>query len=276
LATHAIRNYAIAAIVNPSFRLQERGGALELLAEHRPGYGAIAIDWLGNEQRRRIAGGRRQPLARASGLQKKPDLTLLDATAGLGRDGYVLAALGARVTLVERQPLIAALLRDARRRALADPRHAAIAQRIDIVEGEALPLLDGARNWDVIFLDPMYPEDGKTALPSKEMQILRDLNRGDLDADALLAPALDCARLRVVVKRPLHAPWLAARQPSLSLKTTQVRFDIYLRSGGAVCNGRPCCSPGHSPDLREKKRKRRPQAPQGLSHLNPANDRCRY
>ena len=216
----------------PSFRLQETDGSLELLAEHRPGYGAIRADWLSAEQRRRIAAGKRQPLARAVGLHKKADLTLLDATAGLGRDGYTLAALGATVTLVERQPLIAALLRDAHLRVSDDDESAEIASRIEIAAMDASELLAGGRQWDTVYLDPMYPEDGKSALPSKEMQILRDLNRGDEDADALLLPALQRARLRVVVKRPSHAPWLGDREPSFSLAGTQLRFDIYLRSAG--------------------------------------------
>jgi 16S rRNA (guanine1516-N2)-methyltransferase len=211
-----------------SFSLREVEGRLELLAEHRSGYGAIQADWLSVDVKRRIAAGRKQTLARAIGLHKKPDLSLLDATAGLGRDGYTLAALGATVTLAERQPLIIALLRDAHRRALGDSSQAAIASRIEIVEAEAAELLLGGRRWDSVYLDPMYPEDGKSALPSKEMQILRDLNDGDDDADALLQPALECARLRVVVKRPSHAPWLSGREPSLSLGSTQVRFDVYL------------------------------------------------
>jgi 16S rRNA (guanine1516-N2)-methyltransferase len=214
----------------PTFALRERDGHLELLAQHRPGYGAVHVDWTGAELRRRIAGGRKQTLARAVGLPQKPDLSLLDATAGFGRDGFTLAALGASVTLCERNPTMIALLRDAHRRALADPALQAAASRIEIVEDDAAHLLRQQRRWDVIYLDPMYPDDGKSALPGKEMQILRDLAGDDIDADALLPLALDRALRRVVVKRPSHAPWLGGREPSTSLKTTQLRFDVYLRA----------------------------------------------
>ncbi len=205
---------------------------LSLRALHRVGFGSISIDWAQPELQRRIAAGKRQPLARAVGLHKPQTrpLRILDATAGLGRDGYTLAALGAEVTLAERNATVVELLRDAHRRALADPAQCSVAARIDILAVDAAEVLDGARAWDVIYLDPMYPDDGKRALPSKEMQILRDLNGGDDDADALLAPALNAALGRVVVKRPAKAPHLADRAPSMSLNSTQLRFDVYIHA----------------------------------------------
>ena len=206
-----------------SFELQENNGRLELRALHRPGYGAICADWGSAEMKRRVAAGKRQVLARAVGLHKQSEPEILDANAGLGRDGYTLAALGARVSLAERNPKICALLRDAQLRAAAE-----VAGRIRLIEADAHSVFASGR-WDVVYLDPMYPDDGKQALPGKEMQILRDLTGGDTDADSLLEPALACARLRVVVKRPSHAPWLNERKPSMSLASTQLRFDVYLK-----------------------------------------------
>lgn len=214
----------------------EADGRLMLRALHRENYGGICADWTSADVQRRIAGGRRQPLARATGLHKQgrdePPLQILDATAGLGRDGYTLAALGARVTLAERNPSICALLRDALLRAARHPSSADAAARIEVLEADAFGVCSNAvgRHWDVVYLDPMYPDDGKNALPSKEMQILRDLTGGDPDADALLAPALHCARQRVVVKRPAKAPWLGGVAPSMSLTSTQLRFDVYVKS----------------------------------------------
>lgn len=178
--------------------------------------------------KRRIAGGRRQLLARAVGLNKAADQRVLDATAGLGRDAFTLAALGAHVVLVERQPLLLALLRDAHARALADPAWSAVAGRMSIVEGDAASVLTGGDTWDVVHLDPMYPHRGKDALPQKEMQILRELCGADDDADRLLNPALAACRRRVVVKRPLHAPFLGGRAPDYQLGGTQARYDVYI------------------------------------------------
>lgn len=201
---------------------------LTLAAPHLEGYGAFALDWGSADVQRRIAGGRKQLLAKAAGVAKKPTARVFDATAGLGRDGFTLAALGAHVTLCERNPVLAALLRDAHRRALAQGHLNDAAQRICIIEHDGAQGLGVAQGHDVIVLDPMYPDDGKRALPSKEMQILRDLTGGDDDADALLACALAAGVPRVAVKRPAKAPWLANRKPSTSLDGTQARFDLYL------------------------------------------------
>jgi len=214
------------------FELREIDGRLSLRAPHLAGYGAISADWQSADVRRRIQGGKKQLLARAVGLHKHPNLQVLDGTAGLGRDGYTLAALGATVTLVERTPALVRLLRDAQARALIDDSSRAIASRMTVVEAVTHELLARcaaeATRWDVVYVDPMYPEDGKSALPAKEMQVLRDLTGGDADADTLLEPALACARQRVVVKRPAKAPWLAGRKPNLEYLGTQARFDVYL------------------------------------------------
>lgn len=206
--------------------LEQDGDVLQLRAGHHPGWGPIRADWTGAELRRRIGAGRGQLLGRATGVNRHDGLAILDATAGLGRDGFTLAALGARVTLAERNPLVLALLEDARQRALRDPDTAAAAQRVTLVHGESRAAM--AQGWDVIYLDPMYPGHNKAALAKKELQVLRELTGGDPDADALLAPARAHARLRVAVKRPLKAPPLAGCEPHHRLPGSQARFDVYL------------------------------------------------
>jgi 16S rRNA (guanine1516-N2)-methyltransferase len=46
---------------------------------------------------------------------------VIDGTAGLGKDAFVLAGLGCKVTLVERHPVVVALLADGLARAWQDP-----------------------------------------------------------------------------------------------------------------------------------------------------------
>jgi 16S rRNA (guanine1516-N2)-methyltransferase len=202
---------------------------LALQAEHRPDWKPLLIDWASVEQRSRIRAGRKQLLARAAGLHLKRDARVLDTTGGLGRDAFTLAALGAHVVLVERQPLVVELLRDAQRRVrlLTDPALVEAADRLRIVGSDAFDVGIAQGPFDVAYLDPMYPDDGKTALPQKEMQMLRDLAGDDLDADRLLVHARSLAP-RVAVKRPLKAPPLAGIKPNAVLEGTQARFDLYL------------------------------------------------
>lgn len=207
-----------------SFALQEDKGRLELHALHHPLFGPVCADWNSPEMKRRIGGGKKQLLARALGLNKKNGLRILDATGGLGRDAWTLAALGAQVTVVERNEVIFRLLQDAHRRAAEI--NSDIAQRLSLIHADARSVMK--QDWDAIHLDPMFPHEGKTALPSKELQILRELCGDDSDAHALLADALPAAS-RVAVKRPLSAPCLANLKPKLALKATQMRYDIYLR-----------------------------------------------
>lgn len=207
---------------------------LSLRALHHPRYGAIHANWLSPDVVRRIAAGKRQPLARACGLRKQPHPHIIDATGGLGRDAFTLAALGARITLIERHPLIFELLQDARVRAIEQAKLAATAQRISLLQADARDWLAATHSgFDAIYLDPMYPDDGKAALPSKEMQILRELTGGDNDADQLLTIARASGQ-RVVVKRPRHAPPLADVPPDTTFNSPRLRLDVYLPHQNAL------------------------------------------
>ncbi len=207
---------------------------LELRSQTPAGDGPIYVDFLAKPAayRRRFGGGRRQPLARAIGLKGNIHPYVLDATAGLGRDAFVLACLGCTVQLVERSPLIGALLRDGLERAARAPETAAVVtDRMSLTVADSRVLmrtLDASQRPDVVYLDPMYPERAKSALVKKEMRLLRRLVSDDSDAPALLTAALDCACRRVVVKRPRRAPSLDGPAPSLHIASANTRFDVYL------------------------------------------------
>jgi 16S rRNA (guanine1516-N2)-methyltransferase len=179
--------------------------------------------------RRQFGGGSGQMIARAVGVQGRVRPRVLDATAGLGRDAFVLAALGCPLILIERQPVVAALLEDGLRRAAADSEVAPIAARMQLLQGNAIVLLE---NWpgetpQVIYLDPMFPHRDKSALVKKEMRLFRPLVGDDDDAPALLAAALQLASHRVVVKRPRKAPAIAGPAPAYALEGKSSRYDIY-------------------------------------------------
>ena len=183
------------------------------------------------EHRRKHGGGRGQLLARAVFPKGVASPTVVDATAGLGRDAFVLASLGARVTLLERSPVACALLADALRRARASPTSevAGVAARMTLRAGDAASYLQTlSERPDVIYLDPMYPHTNKRALQKKEMQLFRQLIGADADAAELLAVARRAALGRVVVKRPAGAPFLGEVRPDGKLESKNTRFDLYL------------------------------------------------
>lgn len=185
--------------------------------------------------RRRHGGGVSQPLARAVGLKGGERPRVLDATAGLGRDAFVLASLGCQVTLVERQPTIAALLEDGLVRAVYMPELAPIVSRMTLQQGEGTSVmgtLSVPECPDVVYLDPMYPPRNKSALVKKEMQLLHRVVGQDLDAARLLQKALATARKRVVVKRPRQAEPLGAGSPSFTIESPNTRYDVYMCSAG--------------------------------------------
>lgn len=195
--------------------LEHLHGRLQLRDTRDGAPGPLYVDFSAPEVRRRIADGRKLPLARA--VKVADGLDVLDVTAGLGRDAYVLHALGCRVTALERNETVAALLRDGLARAACDmPVHT-----VDAIE------YIRSHKADVVCLDPMFPERRKSAAVGKEMQYMQLLiGEADDDAEALLAAALACARLRVVLKRPVHAPVIGRPNHTHDGKT--VRFDVYL------------------------------------------------
>ncbi|MEN9480050.1 MAG: rRNA (guanine1516-N2)-methyltransferase, partial [Pseudomonadota bacterium] len=139
------------------------------------------------------------------------------------------AELGCTVTLIERQPVIAALLEDGLRRAKDDPEVAAIVGQMDLLCGNAIDLMNhwNAEPPQVIYLDPMFPHRDKSALVKKEMRLFRPLVGDDDDAPVLLAAALALATHRVVVKRSRKAPAIAGEAPGYVLEGKSSRFDIY-------------------------------------------------
>ena len=194
--------------------------------------GPVVVDFASGKaaHRRRFGGGKKQPLARAVGLKGGAAPHVLDATAGLGRDAFVLATLGCTLHLVERSRIIGALLENGLARAQADPEVSLIASRMSLSIGQATEImrtLPDAERPDVIYLDPMYPHGNKTALQKKEMRLFRVIVGDDEDSGELLDAALICAKGRVVVKRPLRAPFLGEKKPNAEVKGKNTRYDLY-------------------------------------------------
>jgi 16S rRNA (guanine1516-N2)-methyltransferase len=209
-----------------------RDGALSLGLSPQAREHPICVDFV-DQWRSRHRG--KELLLKAIG-GRRDGLRVVDATAGLGRDSFLLAGYGAIVQMCERQPIVAAMLENGLQRGRDAADIADVLDKMSLVSVPAvdyLASLEGEACPDVVYLDPMFPDSGKSALVKKEMRLFHHLVGKDEDADALLDAALAKARHRVVVKRPPKAPVLGGRAPQFSVSGKAVRFDIYpLRAFG--------------------------------------------
>ncbi len=173
--------------------------------------------------RLQYGGGKGQLLAKAVGLTKHKQLSVLDATLGLGKDAFILAKLGCQVTGLERSKVIYTLLKDALER------YNQTELSLTCLHADSLIYLKNASPlFDVIYLDPMFPERKKSALVKKEMRLLKELVGEDRDSNALLELALKKAKKRVVVKRSKLADLLTDKKPDLVYLGKSSRFDVYF------------------------------------------------
>ncbi|WP_394175283.1 class I SAM-dependent methyltransferase [Thalassotalea litorea] len=226
--------------VKSPFYLLVTDAQLELHKTDEPKLGGIVVDFVSGAvgHRRKFGGGRGQDIAKAMGLKHGFSPNVLDATAGLGRDAFLLASLGCKLVMIERQTPVAALLDDGLKRAKLDAEIGPwVAERMTMIHASSLDAMDeeslpeALKNIDVVYLDPMYPHREKSAQVKKEMRVFQSLVGEDPDADELLDKALAIAEYRVVVKRPSYAEPLAGKKPSTSINMKKNRFDVYVNKG---------------------------------------------
>ena len=212
---------------------------------------SVAPEW-DKLQRRVVSAGRKTELL-LQAAKITADSQVIDATAGFGHDSLILASTGARVIMLEQQPIMALLLLAEQQRMSTQPNWQKLMSRLKIINTDALSYfadnadtLAASATIEVVYLDPMFPEDsyqdsktGKGAKVGKHMQALHQLARPPtLDEEQQL---LQCAQAfisthintdksqgRVIVKRPQDAPSFAMQPPDDSWGNDAVRFDGYL------------------------------------------------
>ena len=211
---------------------------------------SVAPEW-DKLQRRVVSAGRKSELL-LQAAKLTADSQVIDATAGFGHDSLILASTGAQVTMLEQQPLMALLLLVEQLRMSTLPNWQKLMSRLQIINTDALTYFARFNNYlgadneqaiDVIYLDPMFPEDsyqdsktGKGAKVGKHMQALHQLaHPPTLDEERQLLQSAQAVvsqngqkQGRVIVKRPQFAPLLADQQPSESWNNEAVRFDGYF------------------------------------------------
>jgi len=204
--------------------------SLNIIQTTKGAPGPVNASFVGGKTAHRLnfGGGKGQMIAKAVGLNKGVQPTILDATAGLGRDAFVMASLGCDVLMLERSPVVSALLafalEEAKSSVVFD-----IVSRMSLINENAIDWLDSQAESvaDVIYLDPMYPHRDKSSLVKKEMRLFQDIVGEDMDDARLLEAALDKAAYRVVVKRPRKGDIIDGVQPSFQLLGKSCRYDLY-------------------------------------------------
>ena len=211
---------------------------------------SVAPEW-DKLQRRVVSAGRKSELL-LQAAKLTADSQVIDATAGFGHDSLILASTGAQVIMLEQQPLMALLLLVEQLRMSKLPNWQKLMSRLQVINTDALTYFARFNNYlgadneqaiDVIYLDPMFPEDsyqdsktGKGAKVGKHMQALHQLaHPPTLDEEQQLLQSAQAVvsqngqkQGRVIVKRPQFAPLLADQQPSESWNNEAVRFDGYF------------------------------------------------
>ncbi|MGU3576902.1 class I SAM-dependent methyltransferase [Brucellaceae bacterium C25G] len=193
----------------------------------------LIVDFVGGAvgHRFRSGEGRGQPLAKAAGFSGNITPSIVDATAGLGRDAFFLASLGAHVTLIERSQKMYQLLQEAMLRAASEGgRIADTISRMTLLHGDSKDILPDLKP-QVILVDPMHPPRGNTALVKKEMRQIREIVGTDPDAEKLMQVALECAQNRVVLKWPLRAaPMENIVKFSHQILGKSTRYDVFVKA----------------------------------------------
>ncbi|MEE4242450.1 MAG: class I SAM-dependent methyltransferase [Desulfopila sp.] len=174
----------------------------------------------------------KSPLAKAAGIKPGRRPTIADVTAGLGTDGVTLALLGCKVFLVERNPVIFALLQDGINRAINDNDVGRLLQNnLQLHWGDSISFLSQLPfSPHTIMLDPMYPFRKKSPCNKKEMRVIRYIVGSDDDHHDLFTAAFKIADKRVVVKRPKGGKAICeAVKPSHHIAMKSGRFDVYIK-----------------------------------------------
>jgi 16S rRNA (guanine1516-N2)-methyltransferase len=195
----------------------------ERLALKMPQFSLLYPELSAASWNKRKQEGKKQGLVRA--CKPVAGLKIIDATAGWGRDSAVLASFGAEVLMIERHPVMAALLADALEHSTQEQQRLPLS----LHQGSAYTFLEklALEDYpDVIYIDPMHPERSKSALVKKEMQVLQQMIGADQDALELITMAVKRVKQRVVVKWPQKVKSLVAADACIAGKT--VRFDIYF------------------------------------------------
>ena len=173
--------------------------------------------------------GRGQNLAKAVGMKSNKNRNIIDATAGLGYDSFILASLGANITLIERSEQIYKLLQDGISEGmLYGGEISKVIGRMSLIYGDSKNILPQLSP-EVILIDTMYKDRKKSALVKNDMRLVREIVGTDSDYTELIEVALKFALNRVVIKQPRYAePLKEIKACSHQILGKTIRYDVHM------------------------------------------------
>lgn len=186
----------------------------------------VSPDWQSHQSRIVKAGKNSELLLKIAKLTN--DMTAVDGTAGFGIDGLILASTGASVTFIEQNPLLFLMLIAEKTKMSQHKNWQKLMNRIEIRFGNSGERLNEIGKVDLIYLDPMFPTNSYKSLVNKNMQVLHHF---------IMPPSIDeeihlfntaihhCDKL--IIKRPISAPYFANISPVQSTNNEAIRFDKY-------------------------------------------------
>lgn len=218
------------------FRLKVSETGLELISVNTESPGTLMVDFehptLSYRVRNQVE---RQMIIRAIGKKGGVLPSVLDATAGLGKDAFLLASAGYEITMLEQNAVVHALLRDgmSRARVSEDENIRCAIEAMKLLNTSLADFASTRPKFEVVYLDPMFPTRRKSARVKKEMFFLQKYFatiENENDNAKMMVDAFAIATRRVVVKRPLRAPNIDYRNPTFRLTGRSSRFDVYAIS----------------------------------------------
>lgn len=163
-------------------------------------------------------------------VKEKPGARVLDMTAGLGTDAFILASYGHDVTMLERSKTVYLLVRDALKRARQDPELKPVVARLTLHHWDSTQPFLPATGFDAALVDPMFDEKKKSALPPGNMQMLQAFLGSGAELQPFLTTAQELGIRRTIVKRPRldRAPAVNAVRPVYQLTGRSSRLDVFF------------------------------------------------
>ena len=160
---------------------------------------------------------------------------IIDATAGLGIDSFLLATAepNAKISLIEQNHLINILLQDGLDHCLTNQNIYNTCSRMKLFKANACDLIKTLPPADIIYLDPMFTNNSFKGAVKKSMQWLHDICPAPSESELnhLFITALKHAKKRVIIKRAKSAPIISLDNkylPNYQVKGKTIRYDVYL------------------------------------------------